>query len=161
MKLQNEADAIKQAVEVGRFSGRKHTPEWFARFRKPRPACLICGKEVRRQYNKLCSVSCSNRYKYANPANHPRWRNGATAEYRKLRNHYWKELAVFREAVIARDKACVLCGGTANLQADHIKPFIYFPELRFDISNGRALCRPCHEKTDTYGSKVTKYASLP
>lgn len=152
-QLRSAEDAIKQA---GRFTGKKHTPEWFARFRKPRPACLICGKEVRRQYNKMCSISCSNLYKYKDPSNHPSWRGGVTPAYRKLRASMWKELNDFSKAVIARDKKCVQCGATARLQADHIKPFILYPELRTDLSNGRTLCRPCHEATPTYGARIRK-----
>ena len=50
---------------------------------------------------------------------------------------------------------CIWClkkGG--NLHVDHIKPFAYFPELRFAIDNGRTLCKPCHQKTDTFGGKI-------
>ena len=48
-------------------------------------------------------------------------------------------------------------GKTVTLNADHIKPFAYFPELRFAIDNGRTLCVDCHKKTDTYLSKAQKY----
>lgn len=65
-----------------------------------------------------------------------------------------KEYADWRMAVFITDNfACVLCGSRNNIQADHIKQFAYFPELRFDIDNGRTLCFECHLKTPTYGSR--------
>lgn len=27
----------------------------------------------------------------------------------------------------------------------------FFPELRFELTNGRTLCKLCHMKTDTWG----------
>ena len=62
----------------------------------------------------------------------------------------------WRMAVLIRDNfTCQRCGKKGGyLEADHIKPFAYFPELRFDVSNGRALCPSCHRKTDSYGSKA-------
>ena len=65
----------------------------------------------------------------------------------------------WRISVFERDNyTCVHCGkrGT-KLNADHIKPFSLFKELRFDINNGRTLCLECHYKTNTYGSKMLKY----
>ena len=63
-----------------------------------------------------------------------------------------------RSNLLKRDDfTCQLCGkrgGTMN--ADHIKPFAYFPELRTSIENGRTLCEPCHRKTDTFGYKANK-----
>lgn len=65
------------------------------------------------------------------------------------------EYKLWREAVFKRDNwTCLWCfqrGGVLN--ADHIKPFAHFPELRFAIDNGRTLCLPCHRTTDTYGNK--------
>ena len=61
----------------------------------------------------------------------------------------------WRKAVFARDEyACVNCGARGvRLNADHIKPFATYAGLRFDISNGRTLCVPCHRRTPTYGNK--------
>ena len=67
----------------------------------------------------------------------------------------------WRKAVFERDNfECIWCGSTENLNADHIKPFAYFPELRFAIDNGRTLCKKCHRKTDTWGKGVYKYKTL-
>jgi len=67
------------------------------------------------------------------------------------------EMRAWRLAVFERDDwTCQECGvrGGAELNADHIKPFALFPELRFDVDNGRTLCVPCHKQTDTYGIKL-------
>lgn len=60
---------------------------------------------------------------------------------------------LWRESVFKRDSwTCVLCSKKGvKIHADHIKPFAYFPELRFELTNGRTLCVPCHMKTDTWG----------
>jgi hypothetical protein len=59
----------------------------------------------------------------------------------------------WRIAVLKRDGfRCVWCKATDNLEVDHIYPFAYFPELRFDIKNGRTLCHKHHTETITYGS---------
>jgi len=58
------------------------------------------------------------------------------------------EYKLWRTAVFERDKyTCVWCGHKGYVEADHIKPFALFPELRFAIDNGRTLCRPCHVTT--------------
>lgn len=81
------------------------------------------------------------------------WRGGKSTEAHKIRES--AEYRIWRTSVFKRDNwTCVFCkqrGG--KLEADHIKPFAYFPELRFEITNGRTLCVPCHKQTDTYGKK--------
>lgn len=72
-------------------------------------------------------------------------------ESKKIRDSF--EYQEWRKAVFKRDDfTCVICKKTnCYLEADHIKPFARFPELRFSIENGRTLCIECHRKTETWG----------
>lgn len=82
--------------------------------------------------------------------NHPNWKGGVTPVHQAIRRSLpYKQ---WRMAVFERDHfTCVLCGfrssyhgrGKCDIRADHIKPFHQYPELRFDIDNGRTLCVPC------------------
>jgi hypothetical protein len=86
------------------------------------------------------------------------WQGGITVINQTIRMSL--EYSLWRESVFKRDNfTCVWCGDNTgkNLQADHIKPFAYYPELRFAIDNGRTLCVPCHRKTDTYGVLSKKH----
>ena len=82
---------------------------------------------------------------------HWNWQGGKTKITNKIRNS--REYKLWRDAVYKRDNyTCVWCGKRGvRLNADHIKPFCDYPELRFAIDNGRTLCIDCHKKTDTYG----------
>lgn len=121
------------------------------------------------------SISRANKIAYADPGRRRvltlRWLNRPRLTQRGVNSNYWKggitpinkairtslEYKMWRRAVFERDDyTCVLCGERGvELNADHIKPFAYFPELRFELSNGRTLCVPCHKETDTYKAKAT------
>lgn len=85
---------------------------------------------------------------------HYNWKGGLVPINKAIRKSH--EYKLWRESVFLRDNySCVGCGDNkgGNLEADHIKPFAHYPELRFDINNGRTLCHNCHKNTDTYGYK--------
>ena len=68
-----------------------------------------------------------------------------------------KQYRDWRKSVFERDdytcRECNVRGGKLN--ADHIEPFAYFPELRYEITNGRTLCYDCHRATKTWGFRAT------
>jgi 5-methylcytosine-specific restriction endonuclease McrA len=79
------------------------------------------------------------------------WKGGVSSKNSKARNSL--EYKLWRRAVFERDNyTCIWCGkkSEGDIEADHIKPFAYFPELRFAIDNGRTLCRKCHKSTGNY-----------
>ena len=87
----------------------------------------------------------------------PLWQGGAKQKRKQeMRGYQYRD---WRNAVFSRDNwTCQFCkirGG--YLEADHIKPWCAFPDLRYDVSNGRTVCRPCHVKLDTHGIKARKY----
>ncbi len=84
------------------------------------------------------------------------WRGGTSTSYQLIRGS--KEYKLWRKAVFERDNyTCIWCGKRGYLNADHIKPFSLYPELRFAIDNGRTLCRDCHKSTDTFAHKIYNY----
>ena len=93
----------------------------------------------------------SNKYRTGKKS--ANWRGGVTPLNQSIRTSL--EYKLWRKSVFERDNyTCIWCGEKGYLEADHIKPFALYPELRFAIDNGRTLCKPCHRKTDTYASKT-------
>lgn len=79
------------------------------------------------------------------------WKGGIYPINKAIRKSI--EYRLWRSSVFERDLyTCQFCkqrGG--KLHADHIKQFAFYPELRFDVNNGRTLCEDCHRKTNTWG----------
>jgi len=125
------------------------------RRRVPYKPCAYCGREFRdeRPSELNCSLRCSldSGYRGRRISKGKGDRTGwITPKNILIRGSV--EYKVWRKAVFERDNyTCVNCGKRGvELNADHIKQFAYYPELRFELSNGRTLCVPCHKATDTY-----------
>jgi hypothetical protein len=91
---------------------------------------------------------------------HYAWKGGITELNEQIRQSL--EYRLWRKAVFERDGyTCVKCGikneiglgKTVKLEADHIKQFAMYPDLRYDLDNGRTLCIDCHHR---FGSKERK-----
>lgn len=84
------------------------------------------------------------------------WKGGVSSE--NLRGRSRTAYFEWKNAVIANAQwkcqgcglehghVCQCCGHRVLLHAHHIKPFSEMPELRYEPSNGMALCERCHWK---------------
>lgn len=90
--------------------------------------------------------------------NNHNWKGGISKTNARKHIMMTLEYKLWRRGIFERDNyTCVWCGiRGAILQADHIKPWALFPELRFALDNGRTLCKECHKTTYTYGAKSIK-----
>lgn len=117
------------------WKGRKRTPEDIEK-----------SASLRRGKPRLASLG----------ENNGMWKGGVSKQNRTVRANIMSSLEykLWRKAVFERDNyTCIWCGFKGYIEADHIKLFADYPELRFAIDNGRTLCRPCHLTTDTFGGK--------
>lgn len=130
--------------------GRKQSAETVAK-RKVANAGFRHTEASRRKQSEKAKARGKNHNWYVDG----KGRERTTARKREMDR---LEYRLWREAVFERDdwtcQECRVRGG--ELQADHIEPWRDRPELRYEVSNGRTLCVPCHKKTPTFGSKVLR-----
>ena len=89
---------------------------------------------------------------------HWNWQGGLSLINDRHDSTQYKE---WRKEVYKKDNyTCQICGTRKEgknkiiLNADHIKQWALYPELRYEISNGRTLCVECHRMTPTFGGKL-------
>ena len=121
--------------------GKKHTKEALEKMSKTKKELHFIPKSAFKKGGNTGELNFN-------------WKGGVTPVNQKIRASL--EYKLWRTAVFERDNyTCIWCGDNkgGNLEADHIKPFYLFPELRFAIDNGRTLCHKCHQTTETYGGR--------
>ena len=125
-------------------------------FQKGHPDLVPSSKRKHSEKTKL-KISEYQRKNLRIGPESPNWRGGLRSERKKAMGKY--EYRDWRKLVFTRDNwTCQICkvrGG--KLEADHIKPWCAFPDLRYDVNNGRTVCKSCHLTLDTHGRKAMKY----
>lgn len=128
---------------------RKNTANYCSkncwRNRSPIQKCLNCKKPFKLTVDnkKYCCKQCVFEHRKGPTA--PAWKGGITKYNNRLRAI--AALKKWRKKVLERDNyQCQKCGAkNIVLHAHHIKPFSSYPDLRFSLENGMAVCVPCHE----------------
>lgn len=143
----------KGCVNSGSFQkGHKHSEMALQKIKRKmmgRPSPMKGKKHTKKSKEK-------NRLSHLGKATmkgkaHWNWKGGITPLRKIL--YFSDTYKKWREAVFKRDNyTCVICGVLGKeLNADHIKPWSKYKDLRFSIDNGRTLCIPCHRETETWG----------
>lgn len=132
--------------------GRLHSEEWKRQMSKKMKGRISPMLEKHQNEEFKAMVSLLHRGE-----NNVNWKGGVTTENEKVRKS--PSYKLWRKTVMERDNfTCVSCGQVGGkLNADHIKPFSIFENLRFAVDNGRTLCIDCHRKTDTWGMRVKSF----
>lgn len=140
--LQLHPEVIKKLKELS--TGRKISEETRQKMKT---------RYFSEEHRKKLSLAAKGNKNTPRGEKNPLWKGGITPLNSKIRSSM--EYKLWRKSVFERDNyTCVWCNiRGSKLQADHIKPFALFPELRLAIDNGRTLCVPCHRKTDTFGGR--------
>lgn len=135
--------AWNKGLKIQCNTGRTHFPKGYKS-----PKAFKIGNKPWNKDNKG----------YNEKEKHWNWQGGISEQNRTKRANDMQtfEYRQWRRNVFERDNyTCVECftrGG--YLEADHIKPYYKYPELRLEINNGRTLCLDCHRK---YGAKANQY----
>mgnify|MGYP001561004547 FL=1 len=166
-------------VEMGKGKFCSQNCYWKSKEKKETVVCETCKKTFTDwicQKRKYCSFGCrkvwnkgltkkkDSRVDYQRPtqfkmgqlmgSRHPQWKGGITDD---RRSNKYKEF--IKNAYKLFGYTCYFCDKKpGKLNVHHLKPWKYYPELRFELSNILVLCTDCHRQTDSYGKGVYKYS---
>jgi hypothetical protein len=149
----------KRLASVREAMSRKQWPKGYKR-PKEHTEPMLEGLRLARQRDpeKFKFLAVANLPKDVSGSQNGNWRGGKTKESKNFRIQQSGRFVRWRNAVLARDKhVCRECGTVERLEAHHIIPLCETRLLAFLEMNGVTLCRACHKKTDTYGSRAWKH----
>lgn len=87
--------------------------------------------------------------KYSGP-DHYNWKGGVVRtdlDRNRYPSKLWSRRVKERDGYKCRECGC----DNGTLHSHHIKRWMDYPELRYDVDNGITLCEPCHQKAHGKG----------
>jgi len=127
------------------LKGQKHKKETKQKMKEAKlknPTKYWLGRHITKEHNDKLQ---KGRLKLRKEK-HWNWQGGINPINDTIRKSI--EFKIWREAIFKRDNfACQKCKKIGEkIHAHHIKPFAYYPELRFAIDNGITFCKECHKE---------------
>lgn len=107
------------------------------------------GKHLTEEAKKKISERCLGKpLMMMRGKNHPRWKGkDAIYPFKKNRHTSRVEYKKWRRLVLEKGNyTCAECGSKENPQTHHIISWTKNTKLRYSVSNGMVLCKPCHKK---------------
>lgn len=141
--------SIASSGENNPFYGKSHTSESKEKMSESRTG-IKRGPHSLEHRRKISEANKGSKsHKYIDGKGKER----AAQRVKELNMFEYRE---WRKQVFVRDNYTCQCCGKHGVpfHADHIKPWRTHPEERYNVSNGRTLCVPCHRQTDTYGARL-------
>ena len=156
-----DVSALMSKLKIGNKNrvGKKHTEETKEKISKAKIGNIPGNKGIKGVFKHSIETRRIIGLKNSGEKSHL-WKGGISQHYKE--RYFSLEYKLWREAVFKRDNfTCQDCGSYGEyITAHHIKSWKNYPELRFEVSNGRTLCEKCHEKTDNYKGRAKSNKNL-
>lgn len=150
-RLYPVTEAQNKALELGRKKGTNHLNGIPKSDESKRKRSMTAKRTF-----AACPEIAIERGKKIRGENHYKWKGGISRLNKSIRT--MTENRKWMDGVKARDKACVRCGSTIDLESHHVKPLVEILEENnvtnrngardcialWDLSNGITLCKKCH-----------------
>ena len=145
----------KRLLAIKDASKNRVYPKGYKRPKEHYEPMLEAVKKAREKYpDKFRERSIKNLPKDVSGEKNGNFRDWATKKSNNFRVQNGSKFKKWRNSVMEKSgNKCVLCGCGGKLDAHHIISLSESVTPAFEVWNGVALCRSCHAKTDSFGSK--------
>lgn len=125
---------------------------------KIRVICKYCKQEYniykyKKNRSNFCSVKCLHNWQSEFMVKKKRYNYKGGYSKRRKEGYFLQKYRNWRSSVFERDMyTCQECGKMGcYIEAHHIFSWKDYPELRFNLDNGKTLCLQCHKQKHKRG----------